>query len=139
MPPPDPHRRQESLLLATSLTGPNAVLTPAQGTDVAVRQDVIQLTQADGASAVTLNEAGHLLVTQSIRRDDDWRVGIPAMIEEDVAERLTGRSASRSRCSTMSIHCNGSATSPSSPRSTELGTRHGALGKSTPAARTPPR
>jgi hypothetical protein len=78
-----------AFLLATSLTGPNAVLTPAQGTDVAVRQDVIQLTQADGASAVILNEAGHLLVTQSIRRDDDWRVGIPALIEEDVAERLT--------------------------------------------------
>jgi hypothetical protein len=76
-------------LLATSLTGPNAVLTPAQGTDVAVRQDVIQLTQADGASAVILNEAGHLLVTQSIRGDDDWRVGIPAVIEEDAAERLT--------------------------------------------------
>lgn len=58
-----------TFLQASALTGPNAVLAPALGTDVSVRGDAVRLVQGDGVSSVVVNELGHLLVTQSARRD----------------------------------------------------------------------
>ena len=75
-------------LMAEALTGTDAVLTPARGTDVRIPDDAIMLVQ-DQAS-VSLDEGGNLVVLQPAVERDEWRTsGITSIIEEWVTERIT--------------------------------------------------
>jgi hypothetical protein len=49
-------------LMAEALTGTDAVLAPARGTDLAVRGDTVRLVQEHGEALVSLDEAGSLVV-----------------------------------------------------------------------------
>ena len=76
-------------LLAEALTGADSILTPAAGTDVAIRGDSIQLTQNQGSGLVTLDETANVLVVVPALDDGAWRSGIASLIEEVVGERIT--------------------------------------------------
>lgn len=76
-------------LMAEALTGSDAVLTPALGTDLAVRGDAVRLVQEHGVALVSLDEAGSLILVQPAVERDEWRAGITSLIEEFITERLT--------------------------------------------------
>jgi hypothetical protein len=76
-------------LLAEALTGADSVLTPAAGTDVAVRGDTIQLVQNQGAGMISLDEAASLLIVVPALEEHAWRSGIASLIEEVIGERIT--------------------------------------------------
>jgi hypothetical protein len=70
-------------LLTEALTGDDAVLTPAFGTDVNVEGDAIHLAQRESNRLVNVDESGRVLVVTPAT-EDRWRTGIPSIIEEDV-------------------------------------------------------
>ncbi len=77
-------------LMAEALTGTDAVLNPARGTDVRIRGDTIQLIQDSGEASVSLDEGGNLVVVQPAIERDEWRTsGITSIIEEKVTESIT--------------------------------------------------
>lgn len=77
-------------LMAEALTGTDAVLTPARGTDVRIRGDTIELVQDHGEASVSLDEGGNLIVLQpAVERDERRTSGITSIIEERVTERIT--------------------------------------------------
>jgi hypothetical protein len=76
-------------LMAEALTGADAVLSPARGTDLSVRGDTVRLVQEHGVAGVALDEAGSLVVIQPAVEREVWSSGIASIIEEDVAARLT--------------------------------------------------
>jgi hypothetical protein len=70
-----------------ALFGDHAVLEPAEGTDVRVAGNALELRQR--RSAVLVDESGAVRVTQPARRDLDRRAGeLTALIEEDIVESL---------------------------------------------------
>jgi len=73
----------QRFLLTEALTGNDAVLTPASGTDVSVQGDAINLTQRESNRLVSVDESGRVLVI-SPATEDRWRTGIASIIEEDV-------------------------------------------------------
>lgn len=76
-------------LMGEALTGVDAVLTPARGTDLKVRGDTLQLVQQQGESSVALDEGGNLVIVQPAVERDEWRLsGITSIIEEQIHERL---------------------------------------------------
>lgn len=76
-------------LMAEALTGADAVLTPARGTDQKVRGDTLQLVQEQGGSSVALDEGGNLVIVQpAVERDEGRFSGITSIIEEQIQERL---------------------------------------------------
>lgn len=76
-------------LMAEALTGSDAVLTPARGTDLRVNGDTLQLVQEHGEASVALHEGGNLVIVQPAVERDEWRTsGIPSIIEEQVYERI---------------------------------------------------
>lgn len=82
---------EESLrrfLLAESLTGQNAVLNPSLGTDTSIKGDTIQLSQDNGASLISLDEIGNLVVVQPAVEHTESYSGISALIEEVITERI---------------------------------------------------
>lgn len=79
----------QRFLLAEALTGVDAVLSPSIGTDVAIRGDTMQISQAQRSAVVTLDEGGNLVVVQPALEPDSGRSGIPSLIEEVVTERIT--------------------------------------------------
>ena len=79
----------QRFLLAEALTGVDAVLSPSVGTDVTIRGDTMQITQAQRSAVVTLDEGGNLVVVQPVLEPDSGRSGIPSLIEEVVTERIT--------------------------------------------------
>lgn len=76
-------------LMAEALTGPNAVLRPARGTDLTVRGDTLTLIQEQGSALVSLDEEGSIVVLQPAIERDEWRSGITSIIEENVTESIT--------------------------------------------------
>lgn len=78
-----------SFLMAEALIGAGSVLSPSYGTEASIKGDAIQLTQERGPGFISLHEIGDLLVVQPAVEDTSWRTGIAAVIEEDVAERIT--------------------------------------------------
>ena len=75
-------------LLAEALTGPDAVLTPALGTDVSIRGAAIHLSQSQGSGFVALDEVGGLLVVQPAVDHNRGHSGITSIIEEVITERI---------------------------------------------------
>jgi hypothetical protein len=76
-------------LLAETLTGDQAVLTPASGTAFSVKGDAIELMQDHGAGLVRLDEAANLVVVQKALEESAWRAGtISSLIEEEITERI---------------------------------------------------
>jgi hypothetical protein len=79
----------QRFLMAEALTGNDAVLTPALGTDMRVNGDTLQLVQDHGESSVALDEGGNLVVVQPAVERDEWRTGgITSIIQEHVHERI---------------------------------------------------
>jgi len=76
--------RLRRFLLAEALTGDDAVLTPASGTDVTVQGDRIELSQRQIERIITLDESGCLMVAQPAVENGGRRTGIPSIIEEDI-------------------------------------------------------
>ncbi len=76
-------------LLAEALTGADALLTPSLGTDTSISGDALRLIQNHGSGLVALDEAANLLVVQPALENNNWRSGIPSLIEEAVTERIT--------------------------------------------------
>lgn len=71
-------------LLAEALTGDDAILTPAAGTDVTVAGDTIQLSQAQAERILSIDESGRVLIARPAVENDGWRSGLPSIIEEDI-------------------------------------------------------
>ena len=71
--------RLRRFLLAEALTGDDAVLTPASGTDVTVQGDRIELSQRQIERIITLDESGCLFVAQPAVENGGWRTGIPSI------------------------------------------------------------
>lgn len=70
-----------------ALFGDHAVLEPAEGTDVRVAGNGLELRQR--RASVLIDESGAVRVTQPARRDPDRRPGeLAALIEEDIVESL---------------------------------------------------
>ena len=76
-------------LMAQALTGDDAVLSPARGTDLVVSGDSVRLVQDHGKAAAVLDEEGSLLVIQPAVERDAWRTGITSIVHEEIQERLT--------------------------------------------------
>lgn len=83
------HQSLHRFLMGEALTGVDAVLSPAQGTDLKVGGDTVQLIQNQGGSSVALDEGGNLVIVQPALERDEWRgSGITSIIEEHIQERL---------------------------------------------------
>ena len=76
-------------LMGEALTGSDAVLSPARGTDLAIRGDTVRLVQEQGTALVSLDEAGSLVVLRPAVEREEWSFGITSIIEEAMAERIT--------------------------------------------------
>jgi hypothetical protein len=76
-------------LLAAALTGPDAVLSTAHGTQSVVRGDTLQLTQEGATGAVALDESGSVVVMQPAFDRELSRAGLSSIIEEDITDRIT--------------------------------------------------
>jgi hypothetical protein len=70
-------------LLTEALTGDDAVLTPASGTDVDLEGDAIQLTQRESNRLVSVDESARVFVISTVT-DGGRQTGVPSIIEEDV-------------------------------------------------------
>jgi len=75
-------------LVAEALTGDHAVLTPTDNTSISVRDNRILLEQNYDRS-VSIGGTGDVLIVQPARENQGWHTGIPSLIEEDIAERIT--------------------------------------------------
>jgi hypothetical protein len=125
--------------LAEALTGADALLTPSLGTDTSISGDALRLMQNQGSGLVALDESANLLVVQPTLENNNWRSGIPSLIEEAVTERITTPSDSARGFLTTSTQLSGSATLRRSPHSAVRDIFHGAPGWSTSTVRIRPR
>ena len=80
-------RELRQFLQSEALTSDRPVLNLAHGTDLSIRGDMIVLEQHNGNS-VAVSETGSIVVVQAVVDEDLARMGIPAVIQEDVVEYL---------------------------------------------------
>ena len=75
-------------LLGEALTGANAVLSTTAGTQQHPTRESIVLDQRDGRRQVELYTDGSIRVTQPAIRSSSPIQALPALIEEDIADRI---------------------------------------------------
>jgi hypothetical protein len=77
-------------LMAEALTGADAVLSPARGTDLSIHGNTVQLVQDRGVSLVALDEGGNVVIVQpAVERDERRTSAITSIIEEQIHDRVS--------------------------------------------------
>lgn len=68
--------------------GKHPVLASTESTDIGIRDGALVLAQASGG--ILVDELGDIAINQPLEKGGRGRLAIPSLIEEDIAEMLTG-------------------------------------------------